>query len=403
MLPIVDGMSPQFIGVDMNVGLLGALITMGVLSACTGGAVEARRGAPVDSAGVLVSTGPATDDTLPWRFTEVTQFGGADTGALAFEVAAPYNVTTDGRSQIAVLDGRRDNRVHVFNASGVLLRSVGGRGGGPGELEIPLGLEFEPDGRLSVRDAAKSALVAWDSVGRPLTERRLGVNYGRVWGMPRLRGDTVWAAVDLLDSTKSVRRLERWTPRDTLNVDSVVGARPTMVTFKCVGLALPPLLTGELIYAPGGTAVAVANQSRYVIDVVEQGKRVRSIRRAITGAPTSPEDALKVYPEGLKVRFGGGRECVTPAAEVAQKMGMASTLPVVRAMTFAPTGELWVERYVFEGETPRTDVFDRDGRYLGTVFGRSLPLGFLGADTVLFSVPDADNGTSRIGVYRVAR
>lgn len=387
----------------MNVGMVGVLITLGALTACTSGAADTRRGAPVDSAGVLLTTGPAGDDTLPWRFTELTQFGGADTGAAAFDIAAAYNVATDGRSQIAVLDARRDNRVQVFDAGGAPLRSMGGRGGGPGEIEIPMGLDFEADGRLSVLDAAKSAVVSWDSLGRPLPERRLSVSYGRVWGMPRLRGDTVWATVDLLDTTQAVRRLERWTTRDSVRVDSVVTARPAMVMFTCVGLALPPMLTGDLIYAPSGEQVAVANQSRYVIDVLSQGKRVRSIRRAITGAPTTPGDAAKVYPEGLKVRFGGGRECVTPAAEVAQKAGMAKTLPVVRAMIFAPTGELWVERYAFEGETPRTDVFARDGRYLGTAFGRSLPLGFLGADTVLFSVPDPENGTSRIGVYRINR
>lgn len=101
--------------------------------------------------------------------------------------------------------------------------------------------------------------------------------------------------------------------------------------------------------------------------------------------------------------FGGGRSCVTPSTEVAEKLGIAPTIPLVKYVVVAPDGGLWVQRYTFEGETPAVDVFDAEGRYLGTVTGRPAPLGFLGNDLVLFPIDNADDGTSIVGIYRITR
>lgn len=356
-----------------------------------------------DSAGVAIVRGPATDDSLPWTFTEITRLGGADTGAQAFDQASPFTVATDGQARIAVLDQRNGNKVHLFDAAGTLLRTVGGKGGGPGEMEFPQGISLERGDRLGVIDAAKSSLLRWDAQGTPLPEQRLDLGYGRVWGMVQLRGDTTYAAVDLIGETNAVRRLERWTSSDTLRLDSTVTPKPAMTMFRCVGLALPPLFTGELTYAVGDDHLAVTHQSAYVIDIFRNGARVRSVRRDLVPVKATTADAVKLYPEGLVVRFGGDRKCVTAATEVGEKLGVAPTLPMVRAMRFAPDGSLWVARYTFDGETPRTDVFDVNGHYQGTINGRSLPLGFLGPDTVLFAIEDEDSGSRVIGIFRISR
>ena len=127
------------------------------------------------------------------------------------------------------------------------------------------------------------------------------------------------------------------------------------------------------------------------------------MRRAVTPVPPTLDDAAKLYPEGLRVQFGGANACVVPVPELVEKLGMAPTLPLLQAVTWGPGGSMWVERFTFEGETPRTDVFDANGVYLGTANGRSLPLGILGPDVVLFSVRNIDEGTSKIGVYRIRR
>ena len=357
-----------------------------------------------DSSGVAIVRGPATDTPLAWTFAEVGRIGGADTGAQSFDYVAPYSVTTDGTARIAVLDASHANQIHLFDAAGTLIRTVGRRGGGPGEMEYPQGIDVDRDGSVSVMDDAKQALLTWDPAGTVLPERKLVTARGRTSGTVRRRGDTVYVSLDLLgDSTLAVRRLERWTSRDTLVIDSIVGPRPKMVMFKCVGLELAPLFAGQIAWAVDGDRVVSTRQSTYVVDITRNGKRERSVRRNVTPVPAKTADAAKLYPEGLKVRFGSGGECTTPSAEVGEKVGVAPTLPVVRAMAIAPDGTLWVERYTFDGETSRTDVFDRDGHYLGTAASRSLPLGFLGPNTVLFPIKNDDDGTSVIGIYRITR
>ncbi len=384
--------------------LLAATLASALSAGCADGVRNASRNDTIDSSGVAIVRGPAADTPLAWAFTEAGRIGGADTGAQSFDYVTPFSVTTDGAAHIAVLDAAHSNQIHVFDASGTWIRTVGRRGGGPGEMQYPQGIDADRDGGVSIMDDAKQALLTWDRVGAVLPERKLITARGRTWGTVRRRGDTLYTALELVgDTTVSVRRLERWTLRDTLAIDSTMTPRPKMVMFKCVGLALPPLFAGEIAWTVDGDRVISTRQSTYVVDISRNGRKERSVRRDVAPVAAKTTDAAKLYPEGLKVRFGSDGECITPSAEVGEKVGVAPTLPVVRAMAVAPDGTLWVERYTFEGETPRTDVFDRDGHYLGTASGRSLPLGFLGPDVVLFPIKNDDDGTAVIGIYRITR
>lgn len=353
----------------------------------------------VDSSGVSVVTGRATDVALPWTFTELYRLGGADSGVTSFTRANISNVSTNGTDRIAVLDPDNNNTIQLFDSSGTWIRSLGATGSGPGEMQFPRDVRLTADGRLMVYDIMKQALLQWDATGEILPEHRL-VHSGSVSTVVPVGNGELYVGVFTTDTVARVSRLEQWTTSDTVVIDSLVGPRPKMVQFSCVGLSLPPLFTGELAWAAGAGSVAITTQSSYVIDIRDRGKLVRSIRRNIPPIAAVADDAAKLYPDGLKVVFEGGG-CVTPSKEIGEKLGVAPTLPVVRRLVFDPVGRLWVERYTFEDETPKVDVFDADGRYEGTVTGRSLPLGFLGTDRVLFPIEDATTGVTVVGVFRV--
>jgi hypothetical protein len=380
------------------------LVVLGtVLTACQSDQSRTSSSTAVDSAGVTIVSSTAVDDSLPWSFDLIAEIGGADSGAQAFDKVTPYNVATDGQGVIAVLDRDNGNRIVLFDSMGKHLRTVGARGAGPGETEFPVGISLDARGMLATLDNAKASIVRWDANGAPLPELKEFAQRGSVSGRAVVRGDTVIVVVEQFDSLRTTRFIERWTPRDSLRHDSVSFPRPKMVLYKCIGLAIPPMFSGEFVLAERDGLVAATRQTRYEIDVYRDGRRVRSVRRAIAPVATTMDDVRKLYPEDFKVRFGEGRECVTPASEVAEKAGMAPTRPVLGMMSFAPDGSLWVERYHLEGEVPSVDVFDADGNYSGTLTGRALPLGFLGRDLVLFAVDDEEEGTSRIGVYRIRR
>lgn len=379
-------------------------LAIGSATACGDKKAEGVRIDTTDSSGVAIVRGPAVDVPLPWTFTEIGRIGGADSGVQSFDYIVPSSIATDGASRIVVLDAGHSNQIQVFDSSGTWIRTMGRKGGGPGEMEFPQGIDVDRDGSVSVMDLAKQALLSWAPDGAVLPERKLITARGHTGGTVRRRGDTVYAALDAIgDSTVNVRRLERWTSRDSMTIDSTVSPKPKMVMFKCVGLALPPLFSGELAWTIDGDRVVSTRQSAYVVDISRNGRRERSVRRDIAAVVAKTTDASKLYPEGLKVRFGADGECVTPSAEVGEKVGVAATLPVVRSMAIAPDGTLWVERYTLARETPRTDVFDRDGHYLGTVSERLRPLGFLGPNVVLFPIMNDDDGTAVIGIYRITR
>ncbi|MDX2260221.1 MAG: 6-bladed beta-propeller [Gemmatimonadales bacterium] len=381
-----------------------ALLTAALfLGACDTSTQAPSLSTTTDSSGVAIVVGPAADSALPWTLTEVRRIGGADTGVASFTQFSTSSVATDGRNTIAVLDWSGTERIQLFDSSGTWLRSVGAKGGGPGELQSPSGITMDPDGRILAFDYEKMAVVQWAADGSSTGETKWNGEHGFPWGVPRMMGDTMLVVVQVTDSLQRVIRLERRVPGGTVAVDSTVGPAPTMVMLSCVGLALPPLFTGELAWSMGSNLIATTAQSRYVVDVREGGRLVRSVRRAITPVAATNADAARLYPEGMKVRFGGGRECVTPSSEVAEKIGVAPTLPLVKAVAVAPDGTLWVQRFTFEGETPSVDLFDREGRYLGTVVGKPVPLGFLGNELVLFPIENADDGTRVIGVYRITR
>lgn len=381
-----------------------ALLTAALfLAACDTSTQTSSLSTTTDSSGVAIVVGPAADSALPWTLTEVRRIGGADTGVASFTQFSTSSVATDGRNTIAVLDWSGTERIQLFDSSGTWLRSVGAKGGGPGELQSPSGITMDPGGRILAFDYEKMAVVQWTADGSSTGETKWNGERGFPWGVPRMMGDTMLVVVQVTDLLQRVIRLERRVPGGTVAVDSTVGPAPTMVMLSCVGLALPPLFTGELAWSMGSNMIATTAQSRYVVDVREGGRLVRSVRRAITPVAATNADAARLYPEGMKVRFGGGRECVTPSSEVAEKIGVAPTLPLVKAVAVAPDGTLWVQRFTFEGETPSVDLFDREGRYLGTVVGKPVPLGFLGNELVLFPIENADDGTRVIGVYRITR
>jgi hypothetical protein len=67
--------------------------------------------------------------------------------------------------------------------------------------------------------------------------------------------------------------------------------------------------------------------------------------------------------------FIGARPCVLPAAEIVERQGIAPTIPVIKRLSMAEDGTLWVERWTLKGEPPLRDLFDPSGAYLGTLTG----------------------------------
>ena len=370
---------------------------------CTGDAATGDS-AVTDSAGVRITVGPTEDKPLPWRFVEERRLGGDDTGPASFTTVSHSRVLTLADSLIVVLHGDRST-VELFTGAGEHVRSIGGAGKGPGEFSVAFSLIDAGPDEVGVLDLAKSALVRWKLDGSALPERRLESITGILWvgqGTVVREGSIIMGRVDD-DGVRSRQRLLRITPGDTTVIDSLVRPPSRRVDLDCLHPVLPPEFAPGLVWSAYRDRLVWTGQADYLVQVLESGRLIQSIRRRIEPRPTSLESADRLYPDGWKVRLPGGRECVRTGREVAELVGMMPTIPVLDDVRYGPDGSVWVQRYAFPDEPTRTDVFASDGRYLGTVTGRGVPLGWLGPDRVLFPITDEETGVSVIGIYRIDR
>ena len=112
-------------------------------------------------------------------------------------------------------------------------------------------------------------------------------------------------------------------------------------------------------------------------------------------APTV-KDVREVYPEGMRIVFGGdhaGRPgCVIPAEEMVARQGFARRLPLVEDVQLFADGSIWVQRSRRLASAARLDVFGSDGAYAGSISGMQLPLGRYPNGDLLLLREDSANG-----------
>lgn len=347
---------------------------------------------------------PASDIPLPWTLSEIRRLGGADSGPASFTEASPWSVATDRHGRIYVLD-RTNSQVSVFDSSGNVVRTMGGKGGGPGEFQFPGSLVVTPEGEVNVFDFGKQALVKFAPDGSVAPQFSLQP-YGFPSGQLEITGDTLIMVLPSGGGENDkfrVQNLRILSPRDSQTIARDSVPTPGMVMFSCVGLNIPPPFASDLAWGVGSGIVAVSRRVPYIIDYFRDGDLVTSIRREIPRVTATTEHVRKLYPEGMTVRFGGGGKCTVDPEDIIEKLGPGGDVPFIRAITFGPDGTTWVERYTFKMDERMLDLFAPDGRYLGTLKGHSLPMGFIGEDIVLFPIEDVETGANLVGLYRINR
>ena len=139
--------------------------------------------ARTDSAGIEVVTNLADPGSLPRRalslvpelditrdsevrleVREVFRLGSVDGPDEETLFGRVLGVQLDDDGNVYVLDGLAP-AVRVFDSDGRYVRSLGGRGAGPGEFMRPNGLIITEDGRLWVRDTGNRRYEVFESDG----------------------------------------------------------------------------------------------------------------------------------------------------------------------------------------------------------------------------------------------
>jgi len=291
--------------------------------------------------------------------------------------------------------------MHLFDAEGRWLRTVGRRGAGPGEFEA-LGFVFRgPGDTLLTFEPGANRIQLWTPDGDFLSLRVLLSAGGR----PRASFRGVFGDGSLLVSSAlpepGVGDEHTLRDRNSLFRVSSDGAEwDSLVSFPG-----PPLLRhpdnpqwnwGPLLFAPvpstdqEGDLIAMTSGDRFEIVLRDPGGRVRQIVRRADDAraisSTEYDVALAAWskgpPEELRARLIAAMRR-TPSYRVR---------PPVSRVQLTTGGGLWAEQGdPLLGERVRGSQFDGEGRWVAEV---TLPEGArviqVDSDGVLLSVRDAD-------------
>jgi hypothetical protein len=355
-----------------------------------------------DSAGVEIVTHVGEDVPLDWSFTAAFTIGGEDTEESFYSVD-PTTVGIDDRGYVYVLD-RDAYRVLVYDDQGRYVRTMGGEGGGPGEMRFPFAILVSPDGTVGVFDISKRGFVRFGPDGGLLDEERFLATYGG--GLIRQVGPSLVVSADELDTERGIHtdELIAITGPDTTAVVHIERPAGGVIELASCGMrimGIGPIFRAGIRWTPLGGTVAAATAADYTITIYRDGVPVRMVRRSLDPVPATPELAAARVGTGMKVQSTAGvRTC--DAREVVEQRGIADVIPVIDDVAEGPNGTLWVRRTSGPGSPRPIDVFDADGAYLGTLpDGSPFPVAAFGHRLIDIEADDMD--VERLVVYDVAR
>lgn len=370
------------------------------VAACGGDAAQRADVVREDSFGVRVITNTAPDTTLAWRFDTVGVLTDSLGEPWLFTSVPPRWVLTDRAGRTYVLE--RDQVIRRFGRDGRYERSIGRRGGAPGEMLYPVQLLQQGDS-VGVLDADRAAIVRWGPdlgaiADQPLrgalhNASRVVFRFGGAW-VQRHVVDSLGAREELVVDT--VANVAVYTQRESAG--GMLQACGTRIAFEG-----GRLFASGLYWHAASPQMVVSSGADYEIDYYEGPRLFARVRRSLPSRAPTRDDLRRLYPDGLQLRRGGGPPCVIDGETLERDVGFADTMPAVWGVARFREGTLWVRRSM-PSERPSTlDVFGTDGAYLGTVSGLNLPVGQLPNDELLVPIDDEASGGIQIARIRVTR
>lgn len=337
-----------------------------------------------DSAGIEIVKVPTVDRRLNWTFEPVMSAGGVEDTLLALSDLATRHIAANDAGRVFVLDWMT-GRVLVIEPSGESGKSLGRKGRGPGELAAPRGIDIAPDGTVLVLEPTKRSFVRWNAAGDVIPETPFAVSpFG---GQMRVTDAGVMMQTQDMRSRQTRMKLTHVLGDSSVDLAAQtwpVTRPPTYRSCPNYSVESPPFFWPWFKWDASGSYTAVVISDRYEIDVFQNDKLVRSIRRDI--APVEVTDEI-IAEEIEPITIRG---CTIPSAERASVLGYMPVLPVIAAVAIGPQGRIWVQRHIPGPERDKIDILTVDGDYLGTLVGvQPFPVAFAGDDQIVELTEDS--------------
>ena len=379
------------------------LLIVSVSAACAPSGESVPAAERTDSAGVHLVMNRGADRPLQLEFTPRLTLGGKDSGPEAFFRVSRGNVAIDGAGRIHVLDFETST-VAIFDSTGAFVRTLGGKGGGPGELQFPNGVRVKDDGTVAVYDFAKDGLIRWSPDGSVLPTARVKAT-SPLSDVAFISDGLAYTWTDYATEDTVQRTMLQVERGDSVaSLAAIQRPRPALLEFKGCGIriSLPPLFSPEIAWATDGRRLAWTSGVQYEVTVLDAGGRRMLVRRDVAPQEATLDLARREVGDSMRIR-GGTLRCAIAPEEVAGARGFAPLVPAIRAVALARDGSLWVQRTTPRNDPAVVDVFTADGEYRGTLpAGSPVPIAFFPNGDIAAAEKNKEDDVERLVVYRVA-
>ena len=370
-----------------------------VAASCSPG--ERDSGARVavrDSAGIAIVEMGGVDRPLGLDAAPAAELAMPDSSL----TAVPWGVSADPASgQVYAIDWTSP-RLVAFDSTGRYLDDFGRPGGGPGEFRNPVATFLEPNGTLVVWDAGRSILSRWSPSGELLGEESARAQY---WGPGFAVSGGEVITVTTSDDPSGARTTQRLVAVSPKGEPRTLYELPTELGMMRVGggaMPAPKVFAPSLTWAAHGDRVYVLSGPGYRIDVYEDGKRTRSIRRDVPPIPVSREMAVEAVESGPGPYGAFMRRANVTAEQIVSSVGHEEVTSPVQAIGVDPEGRLWVTRTTDGIRPAQIDILSADGEYQGSLNAPGLPVAFLSPSEFVALQVDGETGVVRLVLHRLS-
>ncbi|MCI0436277.1 MAG: 6-bladed beta-propeller [Gemmatimonadetes bacterium] len=339
-----------------------------------------------------------------WQVVETVRIGTIEgSGPELFGQIASLDVDALGR--LWILE-RQARELRVFDGNGAHVRTIGRSGGGPGEFATPLKVARAPNDDMWVVDPQNNRISVFDTTGAyregkiiaggfimmpwPGRFDDAGYYYAPIptrsagrFEIVQVRFDTALVPLDTLLQPDDPL------PRERFELTSGDGRMIAGVPFQ-----------GSLInrLSPAGTQWALLTDHYRLFEVTAQGDTLRTITRPFTPMPVTEADRESAREDMEWFVSQGGQ---------VDWSKLPSVKPSAESFFFDDEGRVWVQLIANGEDASRlVDVFDPEGRWLGTV---RLPFPLsdspfpLIRNSLLYGVTEDELGVQYVVVARIVR
>ncbi|WP_419937766.1 hypothetical protein [Candidatus Palauibacter sp.] len=334
---------------------------------------EAQRISAVDSAGVtIVTSDPLRSDRRCTVGSEPSLSVGEAFGDERYEF---YNLRGMARladGSVAAID-RRDQRVRIFSADGEFLRSMGGRGEGPGEFRNPWFLWALPGDTIQVGDYRPQRFHVFSPEGEFV---RL-VNLNPLYQNPSRGGGVLSNGASVNVREDREQETDFRTPRrifieahgpdgDLIRTLATLPGRRYGSARDVPRFYFSPVFDGQPDVDAEGATIAIAPGRDPEVRIHDEQFHLRRIIRWLDEARDVSRDDVRAWREQyVQRRQRAGAERLRPEdrALISDDRPVADRFPAASSVQVGRDGRIWVRRYPRPREMTGWLVFEPGGDF----------------------------------------